>query len=304
MGKGILLLLSAIPLFAQISLTPSPNALWSCSGLNCTVTQREAGHAPFPLLITVGGTGTINLGSCTGSACGRIAPRICTQGVEPCSTKTTAPASLYFVLDEYGNTFPPGAYTASIPVTSPSGGSATISITVVSIAYTNPVFTSLGAMDGCTLGAAGTWFNPGDLPICTISPPYDGSFSMPTPPNTYRDQNFGGIVKALVAPNPERVVGADSVTGQINSDNSLVITNSLVDGQVYATSTATGADIYSGFTAYSGTFSWDPDDPLSITTSLGDNQSSASMLLEAMLTVKFILIREQHTVLRMEAMEV
>jgi hypothetical protein len=50
------------------------------------------------------------------------------------------------------------------------------------------------------------------------------------------------------------------VTGQINSDNSLVITNSLVDGQIYATSTATGADIYSGFQA--GAFSWDPDDPL------------------------------------------
>src|ERR1700733_6011785 len=114
MGKGILLLLSAIPLFAQISLTPSPNALWSCTGLNCNVTQRAAGHAPFPLLLSVGGTGAINLGSCIRSACGPLAPKICPQGIVPCSTTTTAPASLYFVLDEYGNTYPPGAYTALI----------------------------------------------------------------------------------------------------------------------------------------------------------------------------------------------
>ena len=247
MVKAIILVLSATSLFGQISLVPSPNAPWSCNGLNCSVAQREAGHAPYPLLITVNGTGTINLGSCVGSACGRIVPKICTQNVQPCSPTSTAPASLYFILDEFVNTFPAGAYTGSIPVTGGSGGSGTVNISVVSIAYTNPTFTSLGAMNGCTLGGPGTWFNPGDLPICTISPPYDGSFSMPAPPNTYRDQNFGGIVKALVGPNPERVVGADSVTGQINSDNSLVITNSLIGGQIYATSTATGADIYSGF---------------------------------------------------------
>jgi hypothetical protein len=260
MVKAILLVLLTTSLFGQISLAPSPNVLWSCSGLNCAVTQREAGHAPYPLLITVTGTGTINLGSCIGSACGRIVPRICTQNVQPCSPTSTAPASLYFILDEFANTFPAGAYTGSIQVTGGSGGSGTVNISVVSIAYTNPIFTSLGTINGCTLGGPGTWFNPGDLSICTISPPYDGSFTMPVPPNTYRDQDFGGIVKALVNPNPERAVGADSVTGQINSDNSLVITNSLVDGQIYATSTATGADIYSGFQA--GAFSWDPDDPL------------------------------------------
>jgi hypothetical protein len=181
------------------------------------------------------------------------------QNVQPCSPTNTAPASLYFVFDEFVNTFHPGIYTAAIPVTGGFGGSVTVNITVVSVAYTNPIFTSLDPINGCSLGATGTWFNPGDLPICSISPPYDGSFSMPAPPNTYKDQNFGGIVKALVAPNPERVVGADSVTGQINSDNSLVITNSL-DGQVYATRTATGADAYSGFPA--GALSWDPEDPL------------------------------------------
>jgi hypothetical protein len=162
-------------------------------------------------------------------------------------------------LDEFFNTFPSGTYTAAIPVTGTSGGSGTVDITVLSIAYTNPIFTSLGPMNGCTLGAPGTWFNPDDLPICSIAPTYDGSFSMPLPPNAYKDQSFGGIIKALVAPNPERVVGGDSVTGQINSDNSLVITGSLV-GQVYATSTATGADVYSGFGA--GALSWDPEEPL------------------------------------------
>ena len=262
MQKGILFVLLATPLFGQITLTPSPNAQWSCAGLNCTVSQREAGHSPFPLLITVGGSGAINLGACTGLACGKIVPKICTQDLQPCSARSSAPASLYFVLDEFADSFVRGAYTASIPVSGSSGGSGTVNITVVSIAYTNAIFTSPAPLSGCTLGAPGTWFNPGDLPICTVMPPYDGSFSMPTPPHTYTDQNFGGVVKALAGPNPERVVGGDSVQGQINSDNSLVITNNLTIGEIYATSTATGADVYTGFSPIARSLSWDPDDPL------------------------------------------
>jgi hypothetical protein len=165
-------------------------------------------------------------------------------------------------MDEYTYSFAAGAYTASIPVTGSAGGSGTVNITVVSIAYTNPIFTSPAPINGCTLGGLGTWFNPGDLPICTVMPPYDGSFSMPTPPHTYTDQNFGGVVKALAGPNPERVVGGDSVQGTINSDNSLVGTNNLTNGDAYATSTATGADVYTGFSAVDRSGSWDPDDPL------------------------------------------
>jgi len=258
----ILFVLAAIPLLGQISLTPSPNVQWSCKGLKCTVSQRYAGHAPFPLLISVGGSGAINVGACTGTACGQIVPKLCTENLQPCSPRSVAPASLYFVMDEFAHSYPPGGYNASIPVTGSAGGSGTVSITVVSSAYTNPIFTTLGPIKGCTLGSPGTWFNRGDLPICTVMPPYDGSFSMPTPPHTYTDQNFGGVVKALAGPNPERVVGGDSVQGEINSDNSLVITNNLTIGEVYATSTATGADVYTGFSAVGRSLSWDPDDPL------------------------------------------
>ena len=69
-------------------------------------------------------------------------------------------------------------------------------------------------------------------------------------------------MKALAGPNPERVVGGDSVQGQINSDNSLVITNNLTNGEIFATNTATGADVYTGFSPFARGLSWDPDDPL------------------------------------------
>src|SRR5437762_10273753 len=112
----ILFVLAAIPLLGQISLTPSPNVQWSCNGLKCTVSQRHAGHAPFPLLISVGGSGTINVGACTGTACGQIVPKLCTENLQPCSPRSVAPASLYFVMDEFAHSYPPGSYTASIPV--------------------------------------------------------------------------------------------------------------------------------------------------------------------------------------------
>jgi hypothetical protein len=182
-------------------------------------------------------------------------------------TTVRAPATVFLGMDLENNPsgYNPGSHTASYPITGSGGGSGTVNLTWTSVAYTNPSFTSYsGTITNCTAG--GNWPNPGDTNICTFTTgqAYD-VFTPPAPVGTYVDGNFGGVVKTLVAPptpgNPERLMGGDSVTGQINSDNSLVITN-IVTGFQFATSTSTGADVYSNFTFCSAAFTWDPTQPL------------------------------------------
>ena len=62
----------------------------------------------------------------------------------------------------------------------------------------------------------------------------------------------------------ERVVNSDSISTVINRDNTLVMTSGFPGGVNYATSTATGADTYSGFDACIGQFalSTSPSEPL------------------------------------------
>src|ERR1700733_4966855 len=258
----LLYLFFCAALFGQITLTATPNANWSCSGLNCSSTQRQSGHPPFPLRISITGSGTVTVGSCsTGNACSTFVPKTCNVGA-PCDNSATAPNSVYFVADEYNNpVWTPGTYTASFPISGSSGGGGTVNITLTTVAYTNPTFSSYSStINNCGTTNAQVW-NPGDLPTCT-GWTYAG-FTMPLAGVTYVDANFGGIVKGLVNPtvSGSRFIYSDSVTNAINKDNSLVVT-AQQNGNYYATSTLTGVDVYGpsnfNFNTCNAAFTWSP----------------------------------------------
>lgn len=255
-----LLLILTFPAFSQITVARNT--------IN-DMKMRYNAQIPQPDEVTIGGTGSTLSASCTGTGCTYAAWEFCAVGSSPCTPTTSAPSYIGIKVGDVfdaGSTFvaPPGTYPISLTLSSASGcaGTCTISFNFIIYGATYPTYVSFsGSYSGCTSGGSlPTYYSSpnGELDTCSITDVRPGgAWDMPTFGNSKTDPQFGGVYRAITGDG--RVICGDSVTGQFNSDASLVCTQSITSGILYFTKTDGTGDLYQGLP--SGSNSWDPVNP-------------------------------------------
>ncbi len=222
----------------QITIASDPSSSgWTCAGggLNCSITERQHGFEVFALHINIGGTGTITIGTITGSGSAATLTKLCTVGSTPCVPTTIAPADLWIYYDGYTDDgFNPASspFLSAIPISGSTGGSGTVNLSLTLTAYTPPNITSLGgAFTNCA--SSGGVF-PG-LDLCTtagLRP--GGTFNFAAPGSSIIDSSFGSTVFTVAKSTlggPIQTTTYDAVVTNYNSDKSLLITETS-NGQV------------------------------------------------------------------------
>jgi len=73
-------------LFGQITVTSDPGAGWGCSSLTCSTSEIQHASQTYPIHYAIAGTGTISVGTITGTGSSGFTFRVLSVGCDPCES--------------------------------------------------------------------------------------------------------------------------------------------------------------------------------------------------------------------------
>jgi hypothetical protein len=234
------------------------------------------GDGPWGPDITIAGTGTLSLGTCTGSAL------LCTAlvGTPTVFSTATAPATLTIGFDELACCVSDvrafvGTAVSHLTVNSTDGcaSNCTIDVTYTAIprsSMNQPTMVYPGGFcNGCNAKTTNQgwafWDNDLAKPLPSQVP--GGTFAFPGAGNSYTDANFGTVVRQLNNPVActlssctVNVMVNDAAGLAWNADNSYFMTQQY-NGFFRVWDYASGAIIYGAGTGFPGFVNWDSVNP-------------------------------------------